>query len=322
MSPYIRLHCHIMRWMVLAIISLGAQFGLAADAPTSQPAAPGKASWAANPLEKWPQLLLTNEIRLKATDPINGASAFLMRLPNDAIIVATARHLLGDNISLEQFRTALVSWTVFPRGMPSQRITVQKMAMKLEPAATMDCLLMNVAPRRNWPVEILTPRQGEIHVGDMVYLIALPYEEKGTQNIYKTIVRHITPDHQVLYDLSDKIQTRGFSGAPVVDTEGNLVAMHLGKGTMSTGQVFGRAILASALVEIADAPAPRTASSLTAPNTTQAELAAKALTMARNYIVMQKYDKAREKLRAIQQSYPDTPAAEEARKLLQEIADK
>jgi hypothetical protein len=50
--------------------------------------------------------------------------------------------------------------------------------------------------------------------------------------------------------------------------------------------------------------------------------AASALSLARNYINAGQYDAARKKLQGIVQTYPGSPAAEDARKLLTEIQDK
>jgi hypothetical protein len=53
-----------------------------------------------------------------------------------------------------------------------------------------------------------------------------------------------------------------------------------------------------------------------------ANKAAKDLGMAKNYVALQKYDAARAKLRKLIEAYPTTPAAKEAKGLLQEIEEK
>jgi len=50
--------------------------------------------------------------------------------------------------------------------------------------------------------------------------------------------------------------------------------------------------------------------------------AARTLNLAKSYIAAERYDAAREKLNQVVQSYPDAPAAKDAKALLDQIKDK
>ena len=50
--------------------------------------------------------------------------------------------------------------------------------------------------------------------------------------------------------------------------------------------------------------------------------ATRTLSLAKSYIAAERYDAAREKLNQVVQSYPDTPAARDAKALLDQIKDK
>jgi tetratricopeptide (TPR) repeat protein len=68
-------------------------------------------------------------------------------------------------------------------------------------------------------------------------------------------------------------------------------------------------------------PAPATPTPTGAADDS-ADKAAKALSMAKNYLALQKYEAARPKLQKIVETYPGTPAAKEAKALLKEIEGK
>src|SRR5437764_487544 len=80
-------------FILLALVLLGGDS--VGSAPTtravatSQPAEP----WSTRPTDQWPQLVLTNEASFDQHTPLHGASAFLARMPDGGVVVATAKHL-------------------------------------------------------------------------------------------------------------------------------------------------------------------------------------------------------------------------------------
>ncbi|MGE5609665.1 MAG: trypsin-like peptidase domain-containing protein [Bacillota bacterium] len=299
-------------------------------AKTSRPA------WVTQEPAQWPQILLSHEARLKPNLTFGGASGFLMKLPNGAVVAATAKHIVGEQISLDQLNDSIVSWAMYPRGMPQKKVSLRKHAMKADTPVSLDCLVMAVNPMQTWPVEVLTARRTPAGAGETVFLVAVPYDEKKPQNVYKGVVRRPMEGRCFAYTFDTTVDSRGFSGAPVIDVDGNVVGIHLGKYSYESGpdRVLGRAIDIGAAVEAADAPGPI---SETAPMTRPEEgtkvqsergggdaaaKASSALEMAKNYLALKKYDLARPKLQAIADTYPDTPAAKEAKALLKEIEGK
>jgi hypothetical protein len=293
-------------------------------APATQPARP---AWMDRDPAQWPQVLLTNEAKLKPDLRIDGASGFLLRLPNGAVVAATARHVLGDQTRLEDLNASILSWAMYPRTMVSRRVALHKLALKTQGLGDLDCVFMTVTPTHNWPVAVLPARSTPVHAGETVYLLAVPYDQNRAQNVYKGIVTSRQKEHDFAYQMDSTPDHRGFSGAPILDDRGNLVGVHLGTyNSPPPGKTSGWGQDLCALfpfVDPAAAPAPATPPPPAAPGPADAaDKAGKALDMVRIYISSQRYDVARSRLQAIIDAYPDTPAAGEAQTLLRAIKDK
>src|SRR5689334_13666850 len=63
--------------------------------PATTPSSPEP--WVSLPTAQWPQMVLTNQAAFKGHTPLEGASAFLIRTPDQRVLAATALHLLGTN---------------------------------------------------------------------------------------------------------------------------------------------------------------------------------------------------------------------------------
>jgi hypothetical protein len=193
-------------------------------------AEPSRAAWLDKDPAQWPQILLQNDAHFKDNTVLTGASGFLVRLPNGAVVAATAAHVFGDT-KADALESSLSSWTMHPRTLAQKRVTLGKLAITTDAASATDCLLINVAPARPWPVEVLPLRQKPAEIGETVYLIALPYDDHSgaTQQVYKGKVIHRDRDNEFGYSFSPSAQTRGFSGAPVIDADGFAIGVHHGK---------------------------------------------------------------------------------------------
>jgi hypothetical protein len=120
------------------------------------------------------------------------------------------------------------------------------------------------------------------------------------------------------------------AGAAPADAAANSPAT----GSQTTGAGRGRggrgnrgAAANSAVAKPPDAPATKAAAPPppTPPPPVSDDPAAKAartLSLAKSYITAERYDTARERLNQIVQTYPDTPAAKEAKTLLDQIKSK
>jgi hypothetical protein len=274
---------------------------------------------------QWPQVLLTNQARFKGDQTIEGASGFLVRLPNGAVVAATARHLLGKEARLEQLDATILSWVMYPRTMPSKRIALHKLAIKPQGLGDLDSLLLTVTSMRTWPVEVLPARPTPVQEGETVYLLAVPYDQSGSQKVYQGVVQARSEARQFPYQFDGVPDGRGFSGAPIIDARGNIVGIHLGRyDHAAPGKTIGYAQDICELlpfVDLSAVPAPPPQAS--APQSTgDAAKADQALDMARMYVANQQYDTARSRLQAIVDAYPNTPTARQAQALLQEIKGK
>jgi hypothetical protein len=312
-------------------------------------AEPSRAAWLDKDPAQWPQILLQNDAHFKDNAVLTGASGFLARLPNGAVIAATATHVFGDT-KPDALESAVSSWAMHPPTLAQKGVTLGKLAITTDAASATDCLLINVAPARPWPVEVLPVRQKPAEIGETVYLISLPYggdHSGATQHVYKGKVIRRDRDNQFGYSFSPLAATRGFSGAPVIDADGYAIGVHHGKYNDQPGDgtieaVANDLVVAAKSATAAPAPPESKPVATSAPAATPAPAAtaaaaspatpppasddtakaASALNMARNYLSSQRYDLARPKLQKLVETYPNTPAAKEAKAILKDIEGK
>lgn len=192
--------------------------------PTAEPATP-KAAWISRNISQWPQIVLTNDARIKPRSILQGASGFLMKLPNGAIVAATARHVMAD-VPLNQFATAIQAWTLVSTSSPQRKVTLGKLAIAPDAAESLDCLLMTVPRQTGYPAEVLPARSTPVEEGETVYLVTVQNDGKAVQTIYKGMVRRRSDDQHFAYEVPGSVETRGFSGAPIIDEKGNVVGLH------------------------------------------------------------------------------------------------
>jgi hypothetical protein len=207
-----------------------------------------------------------------------------------------------------------------------------------------------------------------VQIGETVYVVGVPQGDKSAQEVFKGKV--LAQDGtQFFYELPEVVETNGFSGAPIIDKDGQVVGVHLGK--LTTQPEPGKTVVAAqdtadVLKELRDPqpgkgplvttppppkpPTSRPSSTITAkipvkvvpfedPNapTTQPAVAKpttapapapelspedKELRSARVYFDNKVYDTARDKLQHIVDTYPNTPAAEQAAQMLMQIENQ
>jgi predicted esterase len=234
--------------------SASAPSSASASSAASAPSVPAPA-WMALPTNRWPQILLELDITFKDKTRLVGASGFLTRLPNGAVVAATAKHAACNEKSVDAFESSFTSFLMHPRTTSERQVRLFKTAIKPADANRMDCLLM-IVPPQTWPVEVRPARATPAEEGETVYLVAVPYDDRSPQNVYKGTVRRSHGDDQFAYDFTEKVDHRGFSGAPVLDAKGNVVGIHLGSLNYPDGTTFLRALNMSAAVGVCTAPAP------------------------------------------------------------------
>jgi len=222
-----------------------------ATAPATAPVAP---AWMAQPTNRWPGMLMELDIALKDKTRILGASAFLMQLPNGSVVAATAKHAACENASVETFLQSFKLFRMHPRNSASRSVTLTKAAISSEDAERLDCLLMR-AGSPPWPVQARPARSTPAEEGETIYLLAVPYTEKSGQNVYKGKVVRSISDDDFAYEFEGKVESRGFSGAPILDAGGSVVGMHLGTISFGDGKEYKHAMNISSAVDACTAPA-------------------------------------------------------------------
>ena len=307
------------------------------DAPVTAAVIPVKPAWVSQEPRRWPQILLSHDARFRPNDSMTGASGFLSRLPNRAVVAVTARHLLGEKKALRDVDASIISWSMSPRNQPQRSVVLDRLALKIDQMGELDCVLMSVKPQRSWPVEVLEARTTPTQEGETLYLVGVPYSEDASQNVYRGVVLTREGEHDFAYRIEGKPEMRGFSGAPILDAQGRAVGIHLGHYNVKDGSNPLHGMDMSAAVEVADAPAPAGSKVAAAaaqvvpaavrpkpvtrpsPGVDENTKASGLLSLAKNYIAAGQLEKARERLKSLVESYPATSAATEANRLLEEI---
>lgn len=179
--------------------------------------------WASQPPENWPQIVLTNDATFRRSTPLLGASAFLVRDAKGRVLAVTARHLLGPAggvkpaVSVRALGDELDSWKMHPR-------TVDRPSASLDQPLTarFDMVCLTVKPQEEeLPGFPLRPRARPVEAGDKIYLLGCPYREGGCkQNVYPGRVTRRERGPLFRFALETPIEVRGFSGAPLIDENG------------------------------------------------------------------------------------------------------
>ena len=213
--------------------------------------------WIERPPGEWPQIVLTNDATFEGHTPHKGASSFLVRGPDDRILLATARHLLGGSggvrpeVAMPDFDRVLVTWKAHPRTLPERFASVERAEL-----ACFDMAFFSLKPTpAGLPGAPLRLRKRPIGVGEKIFLVGCPYAEPGCrQNVYAGKVTHIR--HGVSFDFSfdPPVNLRGFSGAPVLDGDGHAVGVfcRLGLEEKDGRHTSGNADLLAAAWEAGD----------------------------------------------------------------------
>ncbi|MEO7312408.1 MAG: trypsin-like peptidase domain-containing protein [Chitinophagaceae bacterium] len=187
-------------------------------------------------LEK--QVLLTNHAMFSKDRELNGACAFLIYY-KDSVYAVTAKHLIGPDggvkpaITPMQLWADLQSWKMFPRQPvhpATDTVTVNAAHLDysdMTPAS--DALLLSTVGFHGG-IEPLTPNFAIPAEGDSLVLLGCPYSEQGCrQNSYNMIFRKLDRALMVCQIFSN-VELQGFSGAPIINSRGEVVAILYGSG--------------------------------------------------------------------------------------------
>ena len=188
-------------------------------------------------LIKEKQFLLTNYADFaKRKYALTGASAFLITY-QDKTYAITAKHLLGEaggvkpEVKLKELDKVIEYWGLFPRVPVNEEFdTVYIDAKNIKYGDfDYDMLVLNVI-NDNHKIDILNPSFELPKKGEIFYIIGCPYSEKDCkQNLYEIEFDEVVGE-LYYFNFKTDINCSGFSGAPIVDKDGNVVSLLCGKG--------------------------------------------------------------------------------------------
>ncbi len=148
------------------------------------------------------------------------------------VLGGAAEHLLGENggikpaIPLRGLDSALESWVMFPRTKPELKVQVISSAMRARISPNNDWLVFKISSPPSG-ITPLRPRKEPVAVGETVFLIGVSYDDPNvSQRVYTgKVTSRLDGTDRFRYDISPPVNLRGFSGAPIVDSQGFLVGV-------------------------------------------------------------------------------------------------
>jgi len=225
----------VLPYAVAALIVAGGGLGLVwASNPAAQKLVPE--TWASKPATEWPQLVLTHDSEFRGRSGLKGASAFLMELPDQRVVAATAKHLLGEaggvtpKVKVNEMSETIVSWNLHPRSKPGATVAVTGLFGPTGAYGALDdWLLLHVdQDASTLPAAPLKLRLKPLQRGEAVYVVGVRYDnEENTQEVFSGKVTN--PEYGIIEGTLEKpANLKGFSGAPVLDANGHVVAVLTG----------------------------------------------------------------------------------------------
>lgn len=188
------------------------------------------------------QVLLSNDVEFSGNRTLKGASGFLINY-NGGTYAVTARHLLGEeggiqpSVSVEQLSSDVFKkWEMKPR-VPAD---AAKQTIKLDPKgldysdSKGDVILFKTAPG-DYDLGVLTPGFNDPTEKDDAYLIGCPYRDTSCkQSKYDLVFEEFdAKQNAYVFSIFAQVDLSGFSGAPIINGKGEVIAVLSGGGTMN-----------------------------------------------------------------------------------------
>jgi hypothetical protein len=221
---------------VLAALSAVLFFSLQVNARAPE-AAPE--TWVKGPHDSWPQLVLTHDAEFRGHSELQGATAFLVRLPKGDTVAVTARHLMGEagGVSPElepaDIDSSVTKWTLHPRDKQDSRVSISGLygAPRRYTRANEWLLLKLKDPDADaLPSTPLAVRTTPVKPGEPLFVVGVRYaNQKNVQEVFPAKAAS-TALGMILGSLEKRADFSGFSGAPVLDANGHVVGMVVGAG--------------------------------------------------------------------------------------------
>lgn len=194
-----------------------------------------RAPWMKTPVGEWPQILLTNEITFNGHTSMSGASSFIVEVDGGSRWLISAEPIIGEDggvdppLVAEELDGALRQWKAFPPLAPQNFLTAKGTAPGMSNATCFGILAVRLGSSGSidLPVKALKLSKRRVANGEVLYLVGLPfYDGIHPQNIYTcTVGRFAGEERAFRVSIDAEVMCRGFSGAPVIDANGEVVGI-------------------------------------------------------------------------------------------------
>jgi len=213
------------------------------------------AEWASRPTEEWPPVVLLQQASFKNHTPLEAGMASFVELPSGEVVLLTAGHLLGKDggvrpgflsalgtlsrTKLAQFDSELEAWTVYTPDDPDATLRVNGLfGSASQYDIDGDQVLLRCAGVKSFGVTPLRVRFTPTVIGEPLFVFGVRSDgEQVKQTVHKATRSAVGMGFTC--SLEEPLDMNGFSGAPVVDTKGRLVAIVTG-GTFEPPEFDGR----------------------------------------------------------------------------------
>ncbi|WP_443750733.1 trypsin-like peptidase domain-containing protein [Asticcacaulis solisilvae] len=195
------------------------------------------------------QVLLRNIIRFRTGQEAAGASAFMLDVRGRTYAV-TVKHMLGEDMGVvppvkpSAVNTQLKEWLFF---VPGTRSVVARARQLVTPNDNLDIdrvALSLEAGTMSPGISVLKLADSAPKVGDTLFIMGCLYSDEAChQTTYRVTYLGSDNGYMVVKPIDVIADFSGFSGAPVVDAEGQAVA--LGRGAIGEGTYKGDYVLYS-----------------------------------------------------------------------------
>ena len=204
---------------------------------TSTPMPPAPA-WGKLDPSNWPPMVCFNGGETKGHKPVQGM-CINVRLPDGRSVIAIPPSEFAKGTTLEDI--AAGRWEVSSIGYSGRSVAVQRPAVPLVP--NLPAVLMTTGSGTSTGT-VLSPRPTPVEPGEPVFVV----EISGDPG--KQAVRHATvvggTDDEFTYTFDSDQSDVGHTGAAVLDADGRLVGLQLGRYALATPT--GRALPVTALL--------------------------------------------------------------------------
>lgn len=186
--------------------------------------------WVQDSLRNARQILLTNRAEFNGHSSLIGASAFLIECEGK-IIAVTAKHLIGEDggvyppIKTLNLNSVLKEWKLFSRNGGSDTIFIDKLLNIEENKKDILFFSTNINATSIYALKV---RKEPLKEREPFFVIGCQYSDNNCKQKLFKVSFYMKASGEFLFKGMKGIDLSGFSGAPVVDRDGNAIGVLIG----------------------------------------------------------------------------------------------